>query len=164
MSLPSTLEFSNQLLPSDIRAVLDLHRKVYTNEYGYGESFLEYVETTLNDFYSRYDPSKDKVWLCRDNGDLMGFLLLLHHDEKKVQLRYFVLSPELRGSGIGNKWINEFLDCMRERNYTHAFLYTSSELPAAAHLYKKSGFILTESIPSERFGKPVVEQRYDLEV
>ncbi|WP_336518601.1 GNAT family N-acetyltransferase [Pollutibacter soli] len=162
MQTLSTLKFSNQLLPSDIAGVSELHRKIYTTEYGYGESFMEYVDTTLDEFYSRYDPLKDKVWLCKSEEELLGFLLLLHHDDQLVQLRYFVLSPQLRGRGIGNKWMNEFLDCMRERNYTRAFLYTSSELPAAAHLYKKAGFVLTESIPSERFGKPVVEQRYEL--
>jgi len=43
-------------------------------------------------------------------------------------------------------------------------LWTTSELPAAASLYKRYGFVLTEEIPSDLFGKPVIEQRYDLEV
>ena len=162
MSLSTKLDYTNNLLPGDISAVLALHKKVYTSEYGYGDSFLKYVGTSLDEFYSRYDPSKDKAWLCKNNGELLGFLLLLHHNERTVQLRYFILSPELRGSGIGNTWMSEFLSCMRERNYRHAFLYTTSELPAAAHLYKKYGFELTESVPSERFGKAVIEQRYDL--
>ena len=48
-------------------------------------------------------------------------------------------------------------------NYCSAYLWTVDELPAAASLYRRNGFKLTEEKPSAAFfGKPLREQRYDL--
>ncbi len=158
------MEITNNMTRDDLKQILELHREIYTEEFGYGEPFIQYVEKGLNAFYSVYDPEKDRAWICKENNMVRGFLLLLHHDATTVQLRYFILAPELRGTGIGNTLMKEFRAFMQLKNYSHAFLFTTSELPAAAHLYLKSGFSLTESFPSNRFGKSVVEQRYDLKL
>ena len=42
-----------------------------------------------------------------------------------------------------------------------AYLWTTDDLAAAASLYTRHGFELTESVPSTRFGKPLVEQKYE---
>jgi peptidyl-dipeptidase Dcp len=39
---------------------------------------------------------------------------------------------------------------------------TTRGLLAAAALYDRYGFKLTQEIPSTAFGKPVIEQRYEL--
>ncbi len=43
-----------------------------------------------------------------------------------------------------------------------SYLWTTHELTAAAHLYKRAGFRLTEEKDSTAFGKPLKEQRYGL--
>ena len=45
--------------------------------------------------------------------------------------------------------------------YKDVYLWTTDELDTAHHLYKKTGFKLTEEKPSNEFGKPLIEQRYD---
>jgi peptidyl-dipeptidase Dcp len=79
-----------------------------------------------------------------------------------AQLRYFLLNPDYRGIGLGTKLINLYIEFLHQCNYKHSYLWTTNELPAAAHLYKKAGFKLTEEKESTNFGKPLVEQRYDL--
>ena len=54
------------------------------------------------------------------------------------------------------------MNCLKEYKYRSSYLLTTDELPASAHLYKKFGFKLTEEKPSSAFGKPVMQQRYDL--
>jgi len=87
---------------------------------------------------------------------------LMHRENNTAQLRYFYFEPEFRGRGLGNKLMQLFIDFAKKCNYRSAYLWTTNELAAAHHLYKKFGFMLTEEKPSTDFGKPLVEQRYDL--
>lgn len=48
------------------------------------------------------------------------------------------------------------------RNYRASYLWTTNELDAAASLYMRHGFQLTVEKESTAFGKPLLEQRYDL--
>jgi len=54
------------------------------------------------------------------------------------------------------------MNSLKKYKYRSSYLLTTDELPASAHLYKKFGFKLTEEKPSSAFGKPVMQQRYDL--
>ena len=54
------------------------------------------------------------------------------------------------------------MDFLHERGYKKSYLWTTHELSAAAVLYKRLGFQLTEEKESTAFGKSLTEQRYDL--
>jgi len=60
--------------------------------------------------------------------------------------------------------MESFIGFMKQCGYTSAYLWTTNELPAAASLYIRHGFTLTEEKASTTFGKKVVEQRYDLNI
>jgi ribosomal protein S18 acetylase RimI-like enzyme len=151
-----------QLQPGDIGYVTYLHGTLYGMEYGYGISFESYVASGLHEFYSSYDAKKDRAWICEHNMKMIGFLLLMHRGEETAQLRYFILLPEYRGIGLGKKLMNLFIEFLKEKKYKKAYLLTTHELHAAAHLYKRAGFALTREEESTLFGKPLCEQRYDL--
>jgi peptidyl-dipeptidase Dcp len=53
------------------------------------------------------------------------------------------------------------MDFLRECGYSSSYLWTTDELPAAASLYTRHGFRLTEEKNSSAFGKPLKEQRYE---
>lgn len=150
-----------ELKPGDIGYVIYLHGLLYKKEYGYGIEFETYVAAGLTEFYESYDPEKDRVWICEHESEIVGFLLLMHRGEA-AQLRYFILQPEYRGIGLGNKLMMLYMAFLKEKNYKSSYLLTTDELPVSAHLYKKFGFTLTEETASNAFGKPVVQQRYDL--
>ena len=150
------------LQPGDIGYVIYLHGALYEQEYSYGISFEVYVAEGLAEFYHQYDAGKDRVWIAEHEGRIVGFLLLMHRGDA-AQLRYFIIAPAYRGIGLGKKMMELFMDCLKEYGYTSAYLWTTSELPTAASLYRRHGFTLTEEKPSAAsFGKPVTEQRYDL--
>ena len=69
-----------------------------------------------------------------------------------------------RGIGLGSKLMTLFLEFMKTHGFRAAYLWTTHELTAAAHLYTHAGFVLTEEKPSTAFGKPLFERRYDLVV
>jgi peptidyl-dipeptidase Dcp len=150
-----------ELKPGDIGYVIYLHGLLYKKEYDYGIEFETYVAAGLVEFYQQYDPQKDRVWICEHENKIVGFLLLMHRAET-AQLRYFILEPAYRGIGLGHKLMTLYVAFLKEKNYESSYLLTTDELPASAHLYKKFGFNLTEEKPSNAFGKPVIQQRYDL--
>lgn len=151
------------LQPGDIGYIIHMHGRLYSSEYGYGIGFESYVAEGFHEFYTNLDEARDAVWICEHNGKIVGFLLLMHRDDT-AQLRYFILEPAYRSIGLGNQLMLLFTDHLREKGYRSAYLWTTDELPASAHLYKKYGFRLTDEKPSEAFGKKVVEQRYELTV
>ena len=154
----------NSLQPGDLGYVTYRHGKLYSEEYGYGISFEAYVAAGLFEFYTSYDPGRDRVWVCEHKEKITGFLLLMHRENNAAQLRYFDLEPGYRNIGLGKKLMSLYMAFFAECGYTSSYLWTTNELPAAASLYTRHGFKLTQEKESTAFGKLLKEQRYDLAI
>ncbi len=150
-----------ELRPGDLGYVVYLHGVLYSREYNFGLQFETYVAKGLCEFYENYDPRRNRVWVCEHNNRMIGFLLLMGRG-RAAQLRYFLIEPEYRGIGLGSKLLGLYLDFLRACGYKESYLWTTHELTAAAALYRRVGFKLTEEKESTAFGKPLREQRYDL--
>jgi len=155
------ISIRTELRPGDIGYVIYMHGALYYREYGYGLQFESYVAKGLCEFYEKYDPERNRIWACEQNARMIGFLLLMDRG-KAAQLRYFLIEPDYRGIGLGAKLLNLYMDFLHDHNYKESYLWTTEELFAAAHLYQRLGFQLTEEKESTTFGKLLKEQRYDL--
>lgn len=151
-----------ELRPGDLGQVLCLHGWLYAQEYQYGLPFEGYVAGGLQEFATNYDALRDRAWICEDGDRFVGFLLLMHRPENAAQLRYFILHPAYRGMGLGKKLMELYMEYLRESHYASTYLWTTHEQQTAIALYKMYGFVLTEEKPSDAFGKPLIEQRFDL--
>jgi peptidyl-dipeptidase Dcp len=151
-----------ELRAGDLGYVIYRHGKLYYQEKGYGIGFEAYVAQGLAEFYRSYDAGRDRVWICEDEDKIVGFLLAAHRGAETAQFRFFYLEPEYRGIGLAGKMMQLFMDFLKEKNYRSAYLVTTDEQLAGIKLYERYGFTLTEEKPSNTFGKPLVEQRYDL--
>lgn len=149
------------LRSGDLGYVTYLHGILYQQEYGYGIEFESYVAAGLCEFYKNYNPERNRIWVCEHNGQMIGFLLLMDRGEM-AQLRYFIIRPEYRGTGLGKKLMELYMVFFYQCGYRSSYLWTTHELDTAAHLYQKHGFKLTEEKESTAFGKPLVEQKYEL--
>ena len=156
----SDIAIRTDLRSGDIGYVTYLHGTLYKREYNYGIEFESYVAKGLHEFYEQYDSASNRVWVCEHDGKMVGFILLMDRGAA-AQLRYFILRPEYRGIGLGNKLMELFMDFLKECKYKSCYLWTTEELYSAAHLYKKYGFLLVEEKKSEAFGKAVVENKYE---
>ena len=152
----------NDLRPGDIGYIIYLHGSLYKQEYNYGIEFEMIVAAGLHEFYRQYNPSNNRVWICEHEKKIIGFLLLLSRGTA-AQLRFFFILPAFRNIGLGKKLMDLYMEFFHQCGYTSSYLWTTSELHAAANLYKKYGFRLVEEKHSVAFGKPVTEQRYVLE-
>lgn len=156
--MPPTIR--NHLQPGDLGEILRQHGLLYSAEEGHDLAFEAYVAESLAEFGQRHDPPRDRVWLCEDEGRLVGSLFLVHRGES-AQLRYFLIGPEYRGRGLGRDLMARYMEALRSGGYRHSFLFTTRNLRAAATLYVRSGFVLTEEKPSARFGRALIEQKYE---
>jgi peptidyl-dipeptidase Dcp len=155
------ISIRTELRPGDMGYVIYMHGKLYKKEYNYEIQFENYVAKGLCEFYEKYKPERNRVWVCEHDSRIIGFLLLMDRG-KAAQLRYFLIEPEYRGIGLGSKLMGLYMDYLQECGYKESYLWTTHELNTAAFLYKRIGFKLTEEKESTAFGKPLKEQRYDL--
>jgi ribosomal protein S18 acetylase RimI-like enzyme len=160
----SEVTIRTDLRPGDLGYVIHRHGTLYYQEYQYGLSFESYVAGGLHEFYQGFDPKKDRVWIAEHGDKMIGFLLLIHRPAGAAQLRYFLIDPPYRGIGLGKEMMRLYMEFYRAAGFSGCYLWTTHEQTAAALLYKKHGFILTQEKESTAFGKLLKEQRYDLRV
>jgi len=95
---------------------------------------------------------------------IVGSIAIVEDSDEIAQLRWFLLTPELRGKGVGKRLVEEALGFCREQGYKQVYLWTTADLENAARLYTTAGFKLIEDETHEIWGKMVTEQKYELEL
>jgi GNAT superfamily N-acetyltransferase len=148
--------------PGDIGYITYLHGILYAKEYGYDETFEAYVACGLAEFVQSFSPDEDRIWLAETNSHIVGSIAVVGCSKEEAQLRWFLVHPDYRGFGIGKKLLQEALQFCRENKYKIIFLWTTSELAAASHLYSGFGFRKTEEKTHNIWGKRVTEEKYYL--
>ena len=155
----------HDLRPGDMGQVIALHGVVYAEEYGFDHGFEAYVAETMAEFGKLARPDRDRLWVAERAGKLVGSVAILGREDGAAQLRWFLVHPDARGTGLGRRLIAETLGFCRAAGYRAVYLWTVSGLVAAARLYVAAGFRKTETKPSARlWGVDLAEERYDLEL
>lgn len=157
---PGDVTIRTELRSGDIGAITRMHGLLYEREYGYNFHFESYVAAGLHEFAEQYNPARDSLWICEHDGAIIGSMVLMDRGSA-AQLRYFLLEPPYRGLGLGKKLMELFMVFARQTGYTSSYLWTTHELTAAATLYRRHGFTLTEEKTQSVWGKSLSEQRYD---
>lgn len=148
----------------DIGYLTYLHGITYAREYRYDQTFEAYVADGLAEFIRSFSPDKDRIWLAETNGLIIGSIAIVGYSKVEAQLRWFFVYPNYRGIGMGRKLLNEALHFCKERKYRTVFLWTTSELSTAQHLYAGAGFKRTQKRTHQIWGKTITEERYDLDL
>lgn len=164
MSTIPTAEIRTELRPGDIGQVTYLHGVFYAGEYGWGPAFEAYVAEGLARFVLEGDPSADRLWIAEIPGQLLGCLAVQGLPDEVAQLRWFLVHPGSRGTGIGRRLLEAALAFCRERGFRSVSLWTIRGLEAAVHLYRSAGFRLAEEQTVTRWGTTLTEQRYELDL
>lgn len=150
-----------EIRPGDMGYITYLHGMLYDREYNYDYNFERYITLGFNEFLEKFDPEKDRVWIVEDGDKIVGSVLIMGRSGDVAQLRYFILLPEYRGLGLGKKLMQLAMDFCKSAGYKSVYLWTTDELHTAAHLYNSFGFRRTRQMPSNHWGKDVVEDCYD---
>ncbi len=114
-----------------------------------------------------FDPVVDNLYEFYSKGTKRGYYVLENSDNQVVggigfdQFSYFencaelqklYLADSVKGFGLGYKLISFVEERMKEAGFTASYLETHSNLQAAIHIYKKSGYSLIERPKSVAHG------------
>lgn len=162
----ATSEIISGYKPGAIGRISELHGRYYNTEWRFGLFFEAKVATELSSFLKRYDESRDGIWLALVGNRIEGSIVIdgIHADTDGAHLRWFILSDNLRGRGVGRQLIEEAVSFCRTRRYPKTFLWTFEGLHAARHLYEETGFRLIRQQAGEQWGTAVNEQCFELTV
>jgi GNAT superfamily N-acetyltransferase len=148
--------------PGDIGYLTYLHGTIYAKEYGYDQTFEAYVAKGLTEFVETFNPDTDRLWLAEIHGHIIGSIAIVRQSNRTAQLRWFLVHPTYRGQGIGKHLLSKALRFCKQKKYKTVSLWTTSDLRVAHHLYTEAGFKKIEDMAHERWGKKIIEERYDL--
>jgi GNAT superfamily N-acetyltransferase len=153
-------------VPGAIGRIAELHGRYYSREWGFGKFFEAKVAAELAAFVSRLDEAQDGLWtVCLENR-VQGAIAIdgIKARTDAAHLRWFILSTDLKGGGLGNQLLGRALGFCREKAYKNVFLWTFQGLDTARHLYEKHGFKLAEESKGSQWGTTVIEQKFILEL
>lgn len=157
------LRIRNELKIGDVGSIIYLHGILYAKEYGYDYTFEAYVAEPLGQFAKRSN-IREQIWVVEEHGKVLGSVALCEISETEAQLRWFLISPQLRGQGVGKRLLESLLAFAIEQNYESISLWTVKGLDAAKSIYTSFGFILIEEVEHVVWGSTHVEQKYCLDL
>ena len=155
------IQIRTEFRSGDIGSITWMHGVLYQKEYQYDFHFESYVAAGLHEFAEQYNPARDRLWICEHKGNIVGSIVLMDRGTA-AQLRYFLIDPGYRGIGLGKHLMQLYMQFFAQCGYASSYLWTTHELSAAASLYTRYGFRLTEEKPGTFWGKELTQQRYDL--
>jgi GNAT superfamily N-acetyltransferase len=158
------VEIRGGYIPGSIGRVAELHGIYYHLHWEFGAFFEGKMAIELSELLRRFDPDRDGFWTVSVNDRIEGSIGIdgLHADVGSVQLRWFIVSDELRGQGAGNLLVKRAVGHCREKGHGRVYLWTFEGLDAARHLYEKNGFTLIEQRKGSQWGVEVNEQCFEL--
>ena len=149
------------LQPGDLGMVVHLHGVHYWREYGLDTTFEPYVAKPLADFVLG---GSGRMWIADEGERVVGSIAMVDAEPGVGQLRWFLVVPEARGTGLGKRLLDAALGYARERGFRHLYLWTFADLDGALRLYERAGFTVTERKTDFVWGAERTELRMDLEL
>jgi GNAT superfamily N-acetyltransferase/ribosomal protein S19E (S16A) len=149
------------LEPGDAGWVIGIHGALYAREEGYDQSFEALVARIMADFLDRADP-REAAWIAVSGGQRLGTISCMREDEETARLRLFILVPEARGLGLGQRLHDACLAFARAQGYRRMMLWTHESHRAACALYARNGWRLVRSASGRAYGQDVVDQDWEI--
>ena len=154
--------------PGEEAYVADAHRRVYSEEYHWGEPFISYAMHIPLAFAQKEPSAREGFWIAECDGRPVGSIMLCGTDDPELgQLRLFLVEKPYRRQGMGKALTAVHLDKARAAGYKRLMLETAHPLTEAIAHYEKLGFRKVEETPNTDWsldGDPVYEikMRMDL--
>lgn len=154
----------HEYTPGSIGKVTQMHAAYYSRHHGFGLFFEAMVAKELSELLSRFDPSHDGFWTAVSDGSVVGSVAVdgSAAGTKGARLRFLIVDHEFQGCGIGNTLVTLAVNFCIEKGINKMYLTTFEGLDPARHLYEKAGFQMVMQETGSHWGKPEVEQVFEL--
>jgi GNAT superfamily N-acetyltransferase len=161
---PTAITIRTGFAPGDLGMITHLHGVVYAREYGLDTTFEPYVAPPLADLVLG-GPDCGQIWIAEQGARTVGSVAIVRSENVgEAQLRWFLITPESRGTGLGRRLMDAAMAYSQEQKFQRIFLWSFDELHAALHLYRAYGFIETERTPQMLWGRMRTEVRMNLKL
>lgn len=150
--------------PGDIGWVIQRHGALYTQEYGWDDSFEALVAEIGAHFLKNFNSRRERCWIAELDAEPVGSVFLVRQSDEVAKLRLLLVEPDARGHGIGHRLVDECIQFARSAGYRKLILWTQSNLYAARNIYKNAGFKITKEEPQHVFGADLVSETWELEL
>ncbi|MEH6477073.1 MAG: GNAT family N-acetyltransferase [Sneathiella sp.] len=150
--------------PGDMGWIIGAHGRLYSEEYGWDDTFEAMVAKIAAEFIENFDPKSECCWIAERAGRNIGSAMVVKEDETTAKLRLVIVDPDARGLGVGVKLVEECLNFSRRAGYSKITLWTNDNLHAAIGIYKNLGFKLAGEEPHHSFGADLVGQYWQLDL
>jgi GNAT superfamily N-acetyltransferase len=145
--------------------LIEQHGVLYARDEGFDASFEALVAEILAAYIRDHDPSAERAFVAVEGSRRLGSVFCVRSGEPGVaKLRLFLLVPEARGRGLGQRLLDACVAFARDAGYRTLRLWTHESHRAACALYAKNGFRLTDSRPVRSFGVDLVEQSWEIDL
>ncbi len=150
------------LRPGDAGWIVMRHAELYHAHDGFDARFEALVARVMADFLAHHAPPAERGWIAEDAaGARQGCIFCVRHDARTAQLRLFLVEPDARGAGLGQRLLDAFLAHACLQGFARATLWTHESHRAACRLYARNGFACIASRPVRSFGQDLVEQTWE---
>ena len=116
----------------------------------YGATFEpEGFDDDLLDIEGRYLARGGCFYILEDDGEVVGTVAALPHDERVCEVKRLYLLPDRRGRGLGRALLEHVLAWARARGFVTAIAWSDARFVTAHAVYERLGF--------RRFGERVAD-------
>ena len=148
--------------PGDLGWVIGAHGRLYAQEYGWDERFEALVAGIAAAFVNELDKKRERCWIAEMGGEPVGCVFLVKQTKTVAKLRLLIVEPKARGIGLGRRLVEECIAFARAKGYSKLVLWTQSNLAAARHIYKSTGFKLVNTQRHQDFGIKLTGEYWEL--
>ncbi|MEE4358485.1 MAG: GNAT family N-acetyltransferase [Desulfococcaceae bacterium] len=151
-------------LPGAIGHITALHGEYYSRNWNFGLFFETKVATELSALLTHKHSDRNGFWLALCSDIIAGGIAIdgNRKDPQEARLRFFIVSEDYQGLGIGNLLMDKAITFCKEKKFAKVHLSTFAGLDAARHLYEKRGFRLIGETEDCTWGVVVKEQIFEL--
>lgn len=130
--------------PTERNWVIAIHGTLYSQEFGFDNSFESDIAKKVAGVLSNQDGSK-KLFYAYVRTEPVGSIAVSRISEDTGFINFFLVLPEFRSKGIGTSLFSHVIEYSKNCSLTTLRLETYSCLKAARNLYKDFGFTMVES-------------------
>lgn len=139
-----------------------MHARTHGPIVGFGPAFESVVSKAMAEFMPRLANPVNNSWSVVENGRVVASITIDGEDldNNIAHLRWFIMEPHLRGSGLGRRLLDKAVQHCDRHGFGEIHLWTLKGLDPARKLYELNGFSLVDEYQGDQWGKMVTEQKF----
>lgn len=109
-----------------------------------GDTCFQSFDKELEDIHIQYGLPTGGIILLKYNDEWIGCAGVRRVNENTAELKRMYVRPNFQGQGFGHELLNASLQFAKSLHYSRLRLDTLENMKVAQHLYRQSGFEITE--------------------